>query len=338
MKFATYLHPQTFFTSKSIEEISFTGYSLPHYNQIREKLNRALGNYPSLPLRKAQLKDYLRVHTNEYLKKLILQALDRPLDPTSQALPNISIECEGLAYALPGYLYGLGGMMEAIDRMKKGELQRAYCFSMVGHHAHTNWGHGYCLLNPLAAAVRYAQTQGFAKVLIIDWDIHHGDGTQEIFSHDRTVYCISIHAAVDIYMAKASDLKAGTTTTAAAVGHLNIPILPKSFPLKLLAEEGITGEFYQGDESLRVFQSSLDNLPWEPSLIAIFSGYDSHLDDCGKATTRWENRDFCQLTEMVLKLSEKYHCPILSSHGGGYNIPVTVAAALAHIITLAEYP
>jgi len=62
-----------------------------------------------------------------------------------------------------GYQYGLGGMLAAIDRMKAGVLDRAYCFFSGGHHAHADWGHGYCLLNPQAAAVRYAQERGFAK-------------------------------------------------------------------------------------------------------------------------------------------------------------------------------
>ena len=59
------------------------------------------------------------VHNREYLQKIILQALDRPLDEISILLPQLSIECQGLEYCLPGYLYGLGGMMEAIESNKK---------------------------------------------------------------------------------------------------------------------------------------------------------------------------------------------------------------------------
>lgn len=335
--FATYLHPQTFCTSKPIQSISFMGHSFPYYNQVRQVLAQALAEYPALPLRKAQRRNYLNVHTAEYLRKLALNALEKPLDEVSAALPELSIECEGLEYGLPGYLYGLGGMMEAIDQMKKGNLKRAYCFSMVGHHAYSNWGHGYCLLNPLAAAARYAQMQGFEKILMIDWDIHHGDGTQSIFSDDPSIYCISIHSAVDLYMAKASDLKAGTTTAAEAVGHCNIPILNTSFPVEVLEELGLTGKFYDGHESIDIFQQSLDCLPWQPDLITIFSGYDSHRDDCGKCTTGWTNADFCKLTEIVLDAAKRYRCPVLSSHGGGYRLPVTVAAAVVHVKTLATY-
>ncbi|MFP4296270.1 MAG: histone deacetylase family protein [Spirulinaceae cyanobacterium] len=335
MTFATYLHPQIFSTIKPLPEIKFSGYSLPHYNQVRQALVEALPNYPQLPLYKAHSRDYFRVHSRIYLQKLAAQALGKTLDNQAKKLPQCSRECQGLEYSLPGYLYGLGGMITAINAMRQGELERAYCFSMVGHHAHQTWGHGYCLLNPLAAAVRYAQTQGFHKVLIIDWDIHHGDGTQSIFSGDRSVYCVSIHNAVDIYMAKASSLQVGTTTVAEVVGHCNIPIIPDNFPVEVLAEEGITGDFYYGKESLTRFNQALENLPWQPNLITIFSGYDSHREDCGEATTNWTNNDFCQLTEMIVELARKYNCPILSTHGGGYNLPITVSAAIAHINTLA---
>lgn len=337
MSFATYLHLQSFNLSKPLEDITFGRYSLPYYRQVCQALAQSCSQYQSLPLRKAQLTDYASVHSQAYLKKLILKALDRPLDQTSLSLPAIGSDCQGLEYAIPGYLYGLGGMLEAIDRMKQGILQRAYCFSMVGHHAHREWGHGYCLLNPLAAAVRYAQLNGFAKVVVIDWDIHHGDGTQEIFSHDSSVYCISIHSTVDIYMAKASGLQWGTTEQADRVGHCNIPVIPKNFPRAALAEDGLGGEFYEGQSSIEVFRDKLNHLPWKPDLIAIFSGYDAHRKDCGEDTTDWTNEDFVQLTKITLKAAHRFHCPVLSCHGGGYRLPITVSAASDHLKTLAEF-
>jgi acetoin utilization deacetylase AcuC-like enzyme len=335
MSFATYLHPQSFWLSKPTQNIAFGKYSLPYYNRVRFSLQKACQDYPSLPLKKAQLSDYLSVHTRDYLHKLVLKALDKPLDKTSLALPGLSGECQGLEYALPGYCYGLGGMMEALEQMQRGGLTRAYCFSMVGHHAHRHWGHGYCLLNPLAAATRYAQSLGFAKILILDWDIHHGDGTQDIFSYDPSVYCISIHSAVDLYMAKASDLKLGTTDVARAMGHCNIPILTESFPVEVLHADGMTGQFYTGRESLEVFRNCVENLPWQPNLIAIFSGYDSHQEDCGQGITDWTTEDFGTLTTIALDAAKAFDCPILSVHGGGYRLPVTVAAAMAHIQILA---
>ncbi len=334
--FSTYLYLHTFYTSKPLEEITFGGYSFPYYNRVRSRLEKELNHYPSLPLRKGELTRFLAVHTESYLKSLCLTALDKPLPPECKPLRE-SAECQGLEFCLPGYQYGLGGMMEAIDQMRKGKIERAYCFSMVGHHAHADWGHGYCLLNPQAAAVRYAQSQGFTRVLIIDWDIHHGDGTQSIFSHDPNTYCISIHSAVDLYMAKASDLTEGTTTVARRVGHCNIPIIPKDFPTESLYKLGLTGEYYTGNDSLTIFAESLRQLPWSPDLITIFSGYDSHRGDCGEKTTGWTNEDFCELTRLAIDLATGNGCPILSVHGGGYKIDVTVSAAIAHVNMLATY-
>lgn len=332
-KFATYLHPHTCCTSQDCSQVSFVGYSFPYFRKVRKNLAKMMANYPSLPIKKAHYSDYLRVHTKDHLKTLALMALNQPVNQ----LPKLSWECQKLEYCIPGYLYGLGGMLEAIDRMKKGILERAYCFSLPGHHAYANSGHGYCLLNPLAAAARSAQTQGFDKILIIDWDIHHGDGTQSIFSNDRSVYCISIHSAVDIYMAKASNLQLGTTTVGEATGHCNIPILRQSFPLELLAEEGITGKFYSGEESIDIFVEALSKVPWNPDLILIFSGYDSHKDDCGKDITNWTNSDFQELTKITLDFAKKVSCPVLSSHGGGYSLSVTLFAAFSHVEVLANY-
>ncbi|TVR53199.1 MAG: hypothetical protein EA426_18110 [Spirochaetaceae bacterium] len=104
-------------------------------------------------------------------------------------------KCTGLQFALPGYEFSLGTMIRALDTIRAGELDRAYIFGIPGHHAHRDWGHGYCLLNPLAAAAVYATEIGFRTVLMLDWDFHHGDGTQEVLAGLPNVHCIGVHAA-----------------------------------------------------------------------------------------------------------------------------------------------
>lgn len=106
-------------------------------------MEKALADYPTLAVREAEYKDYLRVHTSTYLDKLKLMAADEQVEE----LPRLSVECTGFEYCLPAYLYGLGGMLEAIDQMRAGALERAYRFSLGGHHAYADWGHGHCLLN-----------------------------------------------------------------------------------------------------------------------------------------------------------------------------------------------
>ena len=332
-RFATYLHPETMATTRPPETIAFVGYSWPHVVQIREALVERAAPYPSLPLRIAALDTFASVHSAAYLQQLQLMAADTRPD----ILPRLSAECSGLEYCLPGYQVGLGGMHEAIDQMRACALDRAYCFSLGGHHAYADWGHGYCLLNPQAAAARYAQAHGFARVVIVDWDIHHGDGTQAIFANDPTVYCISIHSAADLYMAKAAGLHHGTTTAGAGVGHCNIPVLNQLFDAAAFQQVGLSGRFYRAHEAATVFERTLAELPWQPDLICIFSGYDGHRDDCGARITEWTEQDFGHMTRVVLDRAALARCPVLSVHGGGHKLGVTIASALHHIEVLATY-
>jgi acetoin utilization deacetylase AcuC-like enzyme len=171
-------------------------------------------------------------------------------------------------------------------------------------------------------------------VLIVDWDIHHGDGTQSIFANDPNVYCISIHSGLDLYMATQRVMEQGTTTAGKEVGHCNIPLLNAFFEDKFFEEMSLPGEFYRAAESLSAFQSALEQVPWTPDLICIFSGYDSHKDDCGKGITNWTNQEYGTLTTRVIELSRRANAPILSVHGGGYKLPVTIPAAVSHVKVL----
>jgi acetoin utilization deacetylase AcuC-like enzyme len=170
---------------------------------------------------------------------------------------------------------------------------------------------------------------------MIDWDIHHGDGTQAIFEHDPSVYCISIHSVIDLYMMKVTSIEAGTTEYAKKIGQCNIPLLHRIFDAKFFAEIDLHGDFYRDNESIPAFQQSLETLPFTPDIVFVFAGCDSHKDDCGRDITNWETLDFETLTKSVIALSRKANCPILSSGCGGYNLKSTVAVIEAHVRTLA---
>lgn len=329
--FAISIHPETLQTSRPVDDEAFRGFSLPYAMQLRSKLADALRGYPSLPLRSADFALFADVHTATYLAQIQELAADRVPDP----YPQLSIECSRLWYALPGYCFTLGGMLSALEAMRAGSLDRAFCAGRAGHHAYPGRGHGYSLLNPLAAAVRSAQRMGFERVLIVDWDIHHGDGTQAIFADDPSVFQISIHSAADLYMATMRVLPAGTTTAAAAVGHCNIPLLLDRFDAEDWAAFGLGGEFYRGHESIPMLAEALQALPWTPDLICIFAGVDSHRDDCGGGITNWTNDDFQSLTRLVLAAARSASCPVLSVQGGGYKLPITVAALTSHVAALA---
>jgi acetoin utilization deacetylase AcuC-like enzyme len=333
-EFACYLHPETVRTSQTLHDSDFVGVPFSYFCRMRERIAELCRAYPCLPLRHASDHDFERVHPPSYLEQIRQLAAGQILEQP----PKWSVECRALEHCLPGYRYGLGGMFEAIDRMRAGSLERAYCFSLGGHHAFADWGHGYCILNPLAAAARYAQEQGFAKVLIIDWDHHHGDGTQAIFAHDPSVYHISIHSLADLYMIKQVGIEPATSSAAAKLGHCNIPLLSKRFDDRFAEQMKIEGRFYRAHESIAALSSALANLPWKPDLICVFSGYDAHRDDCGAGISDWENNDFRRLARLACDCARLADAPLLIVHGGGYTLEVTLGAAQAVLEEVANEP
>lgn len=331
--FATYFHEDVFISSKPMDALEFIGHSVPYFNQVRGILAEYAKHIPQLPLRKAEFVDFYRVHDTQYLDTILRYAQGLPV--TEHA--TLSMECTSYEFFLDGYCYGLGGFYAAIDEMKKGSLDRTYIFSLGGHHAFPARGHGYCMLNPLAAAVRYAQDIGFAKVLILDWDIHHGDGTQSIFEHDDSVYHISIHNVLDLYMVFQRVMRLGLDSYARSVGHCNIPVVPTLFDDATVAKFELGDTYYRTDTCLAALQHELANLPFVPDLVFVFSGYDSHKNDVGTDTTAWVEDDYVFLTRMIVDLAQQASIPLIVTHGGGYKLEHTIPSAKAVIDTLLNY-
>lgn len=133
--------------------------------------------------RKADFKDIEAVHTHDYIERLKGMR-------TGYADPDTYISVNSLKAAL----YAAGGVIEAIDRCKKGEIERAFCaVRPPGHHAEAGKAMGFCIFNNVAVGARYAQKRGYKKIFIIDFDVHHGNGTQHTFEEDDSVFYFSTH-------------------------------------------------------------------------------------------------------------------------------------------------
>ena len=133
--------------------------------------------------RKAEFKDIEAVHTHEYIERI------------KKAEPGyIDSDTYLSGGTFEAALYAAGGVIEAIDRCKKGEIERAFCaVRPPGHHAESGKAMGFCIFNNVAVGARYAQKRGYRKIFIIDFDVHHGNGTQHIFEEDDTIFYFSTH-------------------------------------------------------------------------------------------------------------------------------------------------
>lgn len=221
-------------------------------------------------------------------------------------------------------LAAAGGMTAAIDAVMTGEVRTAFCASRPpGHHAlNTGREEGFCFYNHIAIAARYLQqAYGLKRILIADWDYHHGNGTEAAFYDDPSVLFFSTHD-VDAYPRTGF---ASRTGEGAGQGfNINVPLKCGS-----------------GDEDiLEAFNSRLVPAANEfrPEFILVSAGFDSRKSDllgCFDVT----DDGFRHLTRMLMELAE-LHCEgrLVSVLEGGYNLKGNASAALAHAETLLGMP
>ncbi len=211
-------------------------------------------------------------------------------------------------------LTAVGGVLEGIDRLAKGEIETCFCaVRPPGHHAEYAKAMGFCLFNNVAVGARYAQKKGFKKVFIIDFDAHHGNGTQRSFYQDDTVFYFSTHQ-YPFYPGTGSP---GETGAGRGEGFtLNVPMPAGA-----------------GDEDIPpVYEIKLPEFikEFSPSMIIVSAGYDLHADD-PLTYLNVSTKGIRRIARSILKTAKDLGVPSLFALEGGYNLSALAESVLATV-------
>ncbi len=256
------------------------------------------------------------IHDIEYIKKVENACqqgegfIDNPDTPASENTYNAA-------------LMAVGGVLAAIDNVMKGTIQRAFCsVRPPGHHAEQNSSMGFCFFNNIAIGARYLQKKyQLNKIFILDWDVHHGNGTQHSFERDSSVFFSSLHE--DPRYCYPGSGAADEIGLGPGEGFtLNCPIQP-----------GTLDEHYY-----IVFEQNI--IPaiksFRPDFILISAGFDAHTSD-PIAHVNLTEKTYTNMTHSLSRLADEFcHGRIISVLEGGYDLKAIGNSVSAHIKALLD--
>jgi acetoin utilization deacetylase AcuC-like enzyme len=281
---------------------------------IMQQLERSgtAGRVKRIEPRKAEDEWVTQIHSPSYVASLNTH------HPTSGRValdPDTSMSPGSLAAA---YM-AAGGALAAVDAIMRGEVEHAFCaVRPPGHHAEFARAMGFCLFNNVAIAARYVQKHyGVSRVLIVDWDVHHGNGTQHSFEQDPSILFFSTHQ----FPHYPGTGRATERGTGAGEGFtINVPM-----------------DAGDGDEDYHaIFMNVL--LPaadvFKPEFIIVSAGFDAHRDD-PLASMGLTEAGYSDLTGLVMGIAKRHaQGRLLSALEGGYNLTALSASVDAHLKAL----
>ena len=212
----------------------------------------------------------------------------------------------------------VGSIVAAIDGVQNKEFKNAFCaVRPPGHHAEKDKAMGFCIYNNVAVGANYLiKKYKYNKIAIIDFDVHHGNGTQDIFYNNEKVLYISTHQ-YPYYPGSGSEKEKGNFNNI-----LNIPL-----------EAGTSAEEY-----LNAYEHVLKKLKeFKPEFILFSAGFDAHIDD-PLAQLRLKSEDFYLLTKRTLEISKLFcNGKVVSILEGGYDLKALQVSSKRHVDALIEF-
>ncbi len=255
--------------------------------------------------------DLLRIHPKGYI------------DGLRDALPSAGLhQIDGDTFLSPGSLdaayRGAGAVVRAVDMVLDGEVGNAFCaIRPPGHHAETETSMGFCLFGNAALAAKHAlDHHGLARVAVVDFDVHHGNGTQDLLWDEARALVVTSQQ-MPLWPGS------GRPDEDGAFGNvLNLPLPPES----------------GGAEMRRVYEAKV--FPrlreFKPELLIISAGFDAHQDD-PLAQLNWATDDFRWLTRQLCAVAgEVCGGRVVSTLEGGYDLEALAASTRAHVEELME--
>ncbi len=252
------------------------------------------------------------VHQSDYIDRAWQQcnAGSKILDDPDVTICESSFDVAALA---------TGGALTAVDSVMRGETSNGFALVRPpGHHAEFSRAMGFCLFNSIAIAARYIQKRyGIEKVAILDWDVHHGNGTQHCFEQDPSVLFISLHQ-YPYYPGSGSYSETGTGAGANAT--VNCPMSAES-----------TDEDYEKAFVERVLPALN---AFAPQAVLVSAGFDAHVAD-PLARINLSTQFFGWMTEAILEVADSHaQGRLISLLEGGYNLQYLPLCVSTHLHTL----
>ncbi|KKL71180.1 hypothetical protein LCGC14_2097500 [marine sediment metagenome] len=278
------------------------------------KAKGLLGKLLAIKPRRAEARWLTAVHSGEYVKRVkkLCEAGAPQVDTGDMPVCKDSYDVA---------VQAAGGVLAAVDAVVAKKVRNAFCaVRPPGHHALKGRAMGFCIFNNVAVAARYIQRRHkLPKVLIVDWDVHHGNGTQATFYDDPSVFYFGVHR---------HPFYPGTglaSETGKGKG--------KGFTLNVPLPAGSTDADFARALRKKLVPAAL---AFKPDFVLISAGFDAHADD-PLGGMKLTAGGYAELTRIVKDIARR-HCGgrIVSVLEGGYNLPGLARSVEAHISVLAK--